>query len=740
MAWRSRLLVGALLIALVAGGADLGAQTIETPRVEFVNQLALAGDVRAVATTRTHAYVASSRGLHVVGISDPPVAREISYAGIANGAWDVALVGGYAYVAAGLGGLRVFDLTSATAPWLVGTITGTVNAVAVSGVYAYATGERTVRIFDVRAPSAPVELGSHAISSFGFAATPLAVRAAGSYAYVTSSASTPFAHHSLHVLDVSDPSRPREVGVLRPSGEAWGLDVAGGYVYLAAGTGGLRVIDVSDPSRPRDVGAIALPGRANGVAVAGRYAFVAAGTFGLRVVDVDDPTRPTEAAFYDTPGNAQQVAVAGSFVLSANGDGGLTVVRFPASRWRVALPVMDSSSGFQVMGLGGGETALTLTYYNQNGSVAAIDSDAVRPFRTRTYYGPTLRVSRGFVGSVVISADQPIAAIANQLARQPTKLESYVGVADPQPTQYLPLVMRSNGGLTSHVLIQNVGLGAADDTRVEIYRAGQLVTNRGLPVIGPGATYVLDFTAVPELGDGFSGSARITSSQPLATVVNQRDGVWLFAYAGFAGGAPTLYVPLLMNDYYGWFTGLRVQNVGERDAVVELLISGRVVDTALLGPGGGRTWYPIPGTSAGFFGSAIVRTVGEGRIVGIVNEFNPTAGQGMTYAAFTRGTSRAHAPLVMRDNAGFSAGIQVQNVGPSATAVTLKIDGQPVDVALIPSGQSRTWYPLPGTSRGFVGSATVEAGAGGQIVAIVNQITDPQQEGDTSAAYNAFNE
>lgn len=195
-----------------------------------------------------------------------------------------------------------------------------------------------------------------------------------------------------------------------------------------------------------------------------------------------------------------------------------------------------------------------------------------------------------------------------------------------------------------------------------------------------------------------------------------------------------------MNDYYGWSTGLRVQNVDDRDAVVELLISGRTVDTALLGPGGGRTWYPIPGTSAGFFGSAIVRTVGEGRIVGIVNEFNPTAGQGMTYAAFTRGTSRAHAPLVMTDNAGFSTGIQVQNVGPSATAVTLKIDGQPVDVALILSGQSKTWYPLPDTAPGFVGSATVEAGAGGQIVAIVNQITDPRQEGDTSAAYNAFNE
>jgi hypothetical protein len=51
-----------------------------------------------------------------------------------------------------------------------------------------------------------------------------------------------------------------------------------GIVCLCGGwDAGLRVIDVSNPSSPREVGFYDTPGNARGVAVSGSYAYVADG-------------------------------------------------------------------------------------------------------------------------------------------------------------------------------------------------------------------------------------------------------------------------------------------------------------------------------------------------------------------------------------------------------------------------------------------------------------------------------
>jgi hypothetical protein len=62
------------------------------------------------------------------------------------------------------------------------------------------------------------------------------------------------------------------------------------------------VIDISNPSSPREVGAYDTPGSAVDVAVSGSYAYVADGGAGLRVIDVSNPSSPREVGFYDTPG------------------------------------------------------------------------------------------------------------------------------------------------------------------------------------------------------------------------------------------------------------------------------------------------------------------------------------------------------------------------------------------------------------------------------------------------------
>jgi hypothetical protein len=79
------------------------------------------------------------------------------------------------------------------------------------------------------------------------------------------------------VIDVSNPSNPREVGYFDTPVVARGVYVSGNYAYVADGYLGLRVIDVSNPSNPREVGYFDTPDRAWGVYVSGNYAYVADG-------------------------------------------------------------------------------------------------------------------------------------------------------------------------------------------------------------------------------------------------------------------------------------------------------------------------------------------------------------------------------------------------------------------------------------------------------------------------------
>ncbi len=59
--------------------------------------------------------------------------------------------------------------------------------------------------------------------------------------------------------------------------------MAGRYLYVASGYG-LRVLDVANPAAPVSVGFYDTPGTANGVAVAGDYVYVADGAGGVFIL------------------------------------------------------------------------------------------------------------------------------------------------------------------------------------------------------------------------------------------------------------------------------------------------------------------------------------------------------------------------------------------------------------------------------------------------------------------------
>ncbi len=203
----------------------------------------------AIDPSGSHAVVAAgSDGVWVVDLSTPSAPSVLgSYDAPEWNAWSlgVALQGGYAYVAEGGRGLKVLSLANPSQPTLVGTrmLSGTQQSVAVSGVRAYVASQTgALRVLDVANPTAPVWLGTGAMSGVG-----LRVAAQGNQVATLAASG---ADSVLDLFDATNPTIPAKTGsvVVGPLSEGKGLALAGGRAWVAAGSGGLQVYDAGSAS------------------------------------------------------------------------------------------------------------------------------------------------------------------------------------------------------------------------------------------------------------------------------------------------------------------------------------------------------------------------------------------------------------------------------------------------------------------------------------------------------------
>jgi len=306
-----------------------------------VGRYGTSGSASGVAVAGDHAYIASNAGLRIIDISNPRSPSELG--SFAKGAYDVTVVGNYAYIAGGDPYLRIIDISDPANPNEVGSYEtpGRAYGVAIAGDYAYiADWDAGLRIIDVSDPTNPNEVGHFDTSGY---ATSVAI--SGTLAYVADG------WQGLRIIDVSNPISPAEVGYFDTDWEIYDVAVVGHYAYVAEPPywdghqyvgGGLRIIDVSDPAHPTEVGLCNTPGFGWRVTAVGDYAYLAAFHGGLRVIDVSDPTNPTEIGYYETLGYAVDVVMAESYTYIAEYDGGLSILHF---RY---IPIMTT------VGAGGG--------------------------------------------------------------------------------------------------------------------------------------------------------------------------------------------------------------------------------------------------------------------------------------------------------------------------------------------------------------------------------------------------
>lgn len=300
----------------------------------------LSVSTRSIAIAGTKAYVAGwDSSLHILDISDPSAVHQLGSVSIGDWGNDIAVSGDFVYAAARQAGLKVVDVHDDAHPVVVGSVaTSYACDVAVSGDTLFLADYYDIKVFDISNPVAPVRVGTAdrpEMMAFG-------VDVAGDTLYVAA------AGQDLQVFDVADPTSPVWLGGDNHDAEASDVEVCGDYAYTTGGdNGGLMVVDVSNPVSPVDVGYLDVPGGCYEVSVWGSTLYVSqangqgGGSGGdLLVVDVSDPTRPTLVG--------QRGALAGSYGDEVCGDGPLVGFGHASSHfemWRAAQPATGTVLG-----------------------------------------------------------------------------------------------------------------------------------------------------------------------------------------------------------------------------------------------------------------------------------------------------------------------------------------------------------------------------------------------------------
>lgn len=340
-----------------------------------------------------YAYCAANGGgvdiLDISTISNPKRIATIN----ASNAFSIYVADDYMYVAQLSKGISIYNISNLTSPKLEGTFTSrnVASVIRVYGQYAYVINNYLdvsgsygeLLILDISSPSTPVQVSKYNSDKFF---TDFSLK--GSYVYASASVFNPFAPTEdgwLVVLDISDITSPKKVGVLDTPGEARGIFISGNYAYLAEGTTGLQIVDISAPTTPSLAGNVDTPGYfAQHVQTVGNIAYVANGEEGLAIIDVSDPENPTFISEYGISWEAEKLVVMGNYAYIASTFDGLTIVDIstPASPalagkfdQSVALSqikikenyaFIGSNDGMQVMDISDPSNPSFLSYYRSN--------------------------------------------------------------------------------------------------------------------------------------------------------------------------------------------------------------------------------------------------------------------------------------------------------------------------------------------------------------------------------------
>lgn len=248
-----------------------------------------------------------SNYLHWRSCGDPPVAG-----------LGITVIGDLAYVSQNIDGLVIYDISDPGNPVQVGAADtpGVVNGHDIVGDYAYVAHGYSpgFSVVDISDPTDPFVTGMAGTDfSYSYDAAmvvPDTVWVADGYG-------------GLHIMDVSDPYDPQQLGVLFPYSAVWDVLAYDGYAYVADELK-LRVFELARGAYPDTVvGEVDIPGYNYGLEPHGSLLYVA-GYDSTAIVNIADPYTPVHVATYYNTGRPIRMETAGNLGYFAQQNGQLT--------------------------------------------------------------------------------------------------------------------------------------------------------------------------------------------------------------------------------------------------------------------------------------------------------------------------------------------------------------------------------------------------------------------------------
>ncbi len=403
---------------------------------EVVRRVKLPFPISEMAAEGGRLYAAGF-GLAVYDLERPEAPRLLGSEKLMDNTMGLAIHDHWAYLSLVRGGVAIFETKDGGAPRLASLmpVDSPLRIVAANGLlllHAYWNPVRNyqLQIFSLEQPDEPQLLSAYALDSPGGG---LAVQEA--LVYQVDNA-------RLVVLDISDPTRPAQVGQI-PFDYARRLHIVDGMMF-AAWRDSWRVLDLVDPLEPRLIGSYS---GADELAPSAADLFSIGRDFS--VWRIDDPSNAERISQTARMGVAQSVTLRDGLAYLAHGQGGLRIldVRDPQKPFIVGeLPLRDTRKV-----LLDGDRAYVADSWE--GPVLVDIKDPARPEMLSKSFGSY---------DVLRSGSHVYASSLHMLVFEPDELQDYVGSWDPRQIDSLTFSRLAVLDETLFMTLRQDGLTAID--------------------------------------------------------------------------------------------------------------------------------------------------------------------------------------------------------------------------------------------------------------------------------------
>jgi len=323
-------------------------------------------------------------------------------------ACDVAIVGDIAYVATGVSGLKVMDISDVEDPRIIGSFGGYVRLIDIAGDMLIS--QPGILMISIADPENPELLGTiEDRDPYVFSE----ISVSGDYAFIPEVEKDPEVNYldgGFRVYNISDPEAPGEVGfyhtgptkvirivgniafvvggsyldgneyvgddlfiysindlenleLIASHGIEGGIEdvvISGDIAYVTSPGRGLLILDISDPENPQEIGMMDALGFVRESIVVDEYLYIAWSDgeyqyddeFGVKIISVSDPENPVELRNYSTPDTPMSVSINNDYVFVACDMRGLRILSIEEPDQLVEVGVYDTPDNINGIALG----------------------------------------------------------------------------------------------------------------------------------------------------------------------------------------------------------------------------------------------------------------------------------------------------------------------------------------------------------------------------------------------------